>query len=646
MPKQKNKITIQLNKINALPEGADTVMFSKPVTITDNSVMHSGTKYDIKSLSIDDYKGQITMNHGNDIQDIVGKVVGLVKKGSKVTIDGIKFAVKQNSWAQFARDMLVGGFATDFSIETIGDWPDEDGIFKGHSLVGLSLVIVGNNKSATLNEATDEVFYNSMGKSKSNGLDTSTVESLYSKYRVNSINNDLKDSKKESSELSESKNMPEEKKKDTQPEEEVTPVEGVEEAEETKKSEEKPKEEEVVNEEMNSLRVELNKLKDELFKSQAKEPEFTKSTHLKDNSLASMDYRERHRNQINHAWDFLKNNSEEAGRKLRAINEFHVESLQEAGIVNNQMTIDDFGNFVISPELLSDIEGHRSNFTPLLSRIEFRDTLSLQMAWLSRNGDIDMSEVEMCDDGADGNLKPISEYDATINTSNLHELAAVTPVCNAATRFLAVDLLGDVAAGYKTDYDRKKSQLFMARLQQAVNASGNQVEYDVTSDTTALQSWINTMSEMQEEIMNGVFVFNQKTYAEMLGRALGAGITGPLASLFTTGDQAQIVGTPYIVVPNELMPTLGSSDTKQFTVEGTVVNITNSVFYLDLSTFTGRTSGGLNYDLSTQAAYEVGGETRSAFQRNELVLRGSFFRGGAVKDEDKVVGLTTDETLS
>jgi hypothetical protein len=119
-----------------------------------------------------------------------------------------------------------------------------------------------------------------------------------------------------------------------------------------------------------------------------------------------------------------------------------------------------------------------------------------------------------------------------------------------------------------------------------------------------------------------------------------------LASLFTTGDQAQIVGTPYIVVPNELMPTLGSSDTKQFTVEGTVVNITNSVFYLDLSTFTGRTSGGLNYDLSTQAAYEVGGETRSAFQRNELVLRGSFFRGGAVKDEDKVVGLTTDETLS
>jgi hypothetical protein len=61
-----------------------------------------------------------------------------------------------------------------------------------------------------------------------------------------------------------------------------------------------------------------------------------------------------------------------------------------------------------------------------------------------------------------------------------------------------------------------------------------------------------------------------------------------------------------------------------------------------MSTFSGRTSGGLNFDLSTEAAYEDGDAVKSAFQRNELVLRGSFFRGGIVRDEDKVVALGTE----
>ena len=42
------------------------------------------------------------------------------------------------------------------------------------------------------------------------------------------------------------------------------------------------------------------------------------------------------------------------------------------------------------------------------------------------------------------------------------------------------------------------------------------------------------------------------------------------------------------------------------------------------------------YDLSTEAAYEDNGTVKSAYQRNELVLRGSFFRGGAIKDTDQV----------
>jgi hypothetical protein len=47
----------------------------------------------------------------------------------------------------------------------------------------------------------------------------------------------------------------------------------------------------------------------------------------------------------------------------------------------------------------------------------------------------------------------------------------------------------------------------------------------------------------------------------------------------------------------------------------------------------------LRYDLSTEASYEIGGAVRSAFQRDELVLRGSFFRGGAIRDYEKVSSL-------
>lgn len=395
---------------------------------------------------------------------------------------------------------------------------------------------------------------------------------------------------------------------------------------------------------INGLTAKVEKVEKQSFNNRAVEPEFkpAKQENARKsfkNEMGGMGYRERHAVQINAAWDAFKNHSQEAARKLNDVNQYNLEQLQEEGIVSNAITISDMGNFVISKELLADIEGHRSNFQPLLNRVEFKETLSTQMAYLKRSGDIAMSEVEMCDDGADGNLKPISEYNAEIATKNLHELAAVTPVCDAATRFLAVDLLGDVAAGYRNDYDRKRAQLVIARLQQAVNSTGNKISYNGTSDTTTLQSWINTWVEAQEEIMGGIFVFNQKTYGELLRRALGAGISGPLAGLFTTGDQPLIAGSPYIVVPNELLPSLNTAETKSFTVEGTAVTIDQAVFYFDPSTFTGRTSGGLKYDLSTEAAYEVDGSVKSAFQRNELVLRGSFFRNGAVKDEDKVSSL-------
>ena len=87
------------------------------------------------------------------------------------------------------------------------------------------------------------------------------------------------------------------------------------------------------------------------------------------------------------------------------------------------------------------------------------------------------------------------------------------------------------------------------------------------------------------------------------------------------------------------MPTIESDDKVAFMVEGKEVPITHAVFYADLSEFVGYTSGGLQYDLATEASYEVNGVVRSAYQRNELVLRGSFYRGGAIKDASRVSGI-------
>lgn len=640
---------INLNKIKVEQASESLVKFAKPLPITSDKEMYNGARYDIDSMDISKYKGLVTVNHSDNIQDIVGKVVGVSKNEKDVTIEGIDFAVEHSALARFTRDMLVNGFITDFSIETVGPWADEENVYRNSELIGLSIVLVGNNKEATVSEIYTKV----LNSAKESGLNVDVLNNIMLDNEDTATNNivmykTIKNSKDypvvikyKNAEGDEVETTLEPKASVDVSEDQVKVVETqIEEAEAPKKEEpkkEEPKEEKTESKLLESVLNKLEKLEKDVFNKKAEEPAFVKA---QTREINSMGYKERHGVQINAAWEMLKSHDSIAASKLKEINKVHLEALQKEGFVANTITLADMGNFVISPELLKDIEGFRSDFQPLLSKVDFRETLSLQMAWLNRSGDINMQEVEMCDDGADGNLKPISEYTAGILTSNLHELAAVTPVCDAATRFLAVDLLGDVATGYRTDYDRKRAQLVIARLQQAVNATGQTEAYATDTSVNALSSFIDVWSSVAEEVSNGIFVFNYRTYGELMRRLIVAGInTDTAMGLFTTGNQSMILGRPYVVVPNELMPSLNTAETKSFTVEGVSVTINQAVFYFDPSTFTGRTSGGLKYDLSTEAAYEDGDTVKSAFQRNELVLRGSFFRGGAIRDTSRVVGL-------
>lgn len=720
-------------------EGEGVVSFANGLVISDDQVQRNGTRYDIESLDISKYAGQLTADHEDKLRNIIGRVEGVEKKDGKITINKIVYAVKQNPYARLAYDLLVGGFSRAFSTETIGATAnDVDGTLQNHELVGLSQVVTPNNYSAIVNTVR-----NSLEKAREDGLDISGIEDkLLNQKETETMDEEIQKTDEvvetveetteeteqvepetpETVENASEKDDEDEKEEETkeeepeksEPETEETETDETPADEKDEEDDEEKKEtnetteletgeveeteneisdeqvealfakvdtltelvekltgedepdseiegvEEIVEDDLNSVEEKVENKKENkqmdkeeiqnavaevlkgYFANEAKAPEFKKA----ENSVADLSWKDRYNKQVNSAYEAFRLGNIDARKTLNEINEVNLNALKEAGIAKNSMTIASMGNFVIPPEMYREIVGKRTDYSAIINATDWRETDSLEFAWLKRNGDIDMKNVAMCDDGENGNLKPISEYSAEPQTEKLEEMAAVTVVCNAATRFFAVDLLSDVAAGYRNDYDRKRAQLVIAKLEQAVAESGQSVEYAPTTDTEAMVAWLQAISEISDATTNGTLVFNNKTFAQLKAHALEAGVQGPLSHIFTDGEIPQIFGTPYIVVPNDLMPTIESSDEVVFTVAGEEVEITHAVFYADLAEFVGYTSGGLQYDISADASYEVNGATRSAYQRNEMVLRGSFFRGGAIKDASRVSGIKQAEAES
>ena len=682
MTKIKHKSQFKVD-VNALvDEGEGVISFPNGLVITDTTEQRNGTVYDIESLDITEFNGTVTIDHDDSVEKVVAKVEGTRKVNDSVIIDRIVYAVKESPLARLVYNLTKSGFVTDFSTETYGP-PATNGFYYNSALVGLSEVVTGNNKSARIvansleesindgfsKEEVEEEFKQALGEEEVEVDETAEIKSTETDEITNPTKDEeIKTNKKE--ETNEMKfvtiknsrsfavkvaynnaagdavettvapdatiDVAEDQKAAV--EEQIAKAEDPTVAEEAAKVQENKVAEMIKNalgakdQEIADLKAAFNKL--------AEAPAFKKAGEAAENKFGEMGWKERYQKQVNAAWDYLKGGNIEAGRILNDINAVNLEALKAAEKVENTMTIADFSNFVIAPEMLTQIVGQRNDYTAIINATEWQETNSLEFAWIKRVGDIDMKNVAFCDDGADGNLKPISEYETEDKVSKLEELAAVTPVCTAATRFLAVDLLGDVARGYRNDYDRKRAQLVIARLEQAVEETGASRAYNTSATGTGkVEVWLDAMTDLSDSTVNGTFIFNSRTYSELRKAALAAGPNGPLADILLSGEVRTVWGQPYVVVPNDLLPTLGAGDTRTFQVEGANVVINHAVFYADLGEFTGRTSGGLQYDLSTDASYEVNGVVRSAYQRNEMVLRGSFFRGGAVKDASKVAGV-------
>lgn len=662
MNKVQNKFSVQLQK-NAFQAKEDgTIVFKNGLTITDGTEQYNGTRYDIKTMNISEFPGKLTADHTDKIENILGLVNGVRKvANNRVILESIKFAINESAFARFAYNMLRAGFLTDFSIETYGPYPDDDGVYYNSNLVGLSAVVTGNNKSAKINQ----IVKNSIEESKELNLDTSVIENDLVCYYNNQSDTNQSDNKDSNNKGEHDMFVTVKNSRSFDVTIKYTNAAG-DEVEKTLKAGETidVKEDqadavknaisdaqapqadlsEVVSKAVNSAVEKLSEKIETLEKQalNAKEPEFKKSNAKVKNSTSELEgthWSMRTGEQLVAARQWLKGGSESARNTLMTINEFHKEKLAESGalpeIVVNSIDTIDFGNFIISPELFSEIQGFRSNYKTLLSKVNFSETLSNKFGWLTRSGDIDMTSVDYLTDADDGNLKPISTYAANYAEKTMEELAAVTPVMNATNRFLAADLMGDIAMGYRSDYDKKLAQLIIARLQQSTDTSGNQVAYTITSGVTALQSWVNLFSTVSEPVPNGVFIMSYKTRSQFIKDAMSAGWDAMLTQqAFASGETSAILGAPSIYVPNDLLPTLNSGESKNFVVDGVNTTINQAVFYCDLAKFKGRVSGGLQYDLSTEAAYEDNGTVKSAFQRNELVVRGSFFRNGAWLDDD------------
>lgn len=729
MAKTQNQLQISVSNGSFVDEGEGVISFPNGLTITDDSVMRSGTRYDIQSLDVSNYGGQLTGDHKDSLGTLIGKVQGVIKEGNRIAIQGIKYAVKENPYARLAYDLLVGGFSNSFSIETIGPWPnEEDRTYYAHELVGLSQVVVPNNYNAKINQF-NEIVHNSLERSQQDGLDISGVEEKFlssvtfvksEAVEEESMTKQKNDAPvKEETPVTEPTEVEEVKTEavETEKVEEATPVveetkveeetetpveapaepevkvesEAVvtdvsgtaalqdqeEEAEEAEpkveevtepveepkveaeaEAEEEPKEEvenktnkneetlemtaeqiaEIVANAMKPITAELaatKELAQNALDSQAKEPEFVKEEVVA-NSYDGLSSDELFAKQLNAAVAVERMGSVEGRQTLNEINARNLQALKEAKIVNNAMTLEDLGNFVIAPELYNQVVGVRTNYQALVDATQWRETNSLEFSWLSRTSDINMQPVAIGalgdvskPDTSDARLKPVSVPTYGPNTDKMEEMAAVTPISINVIKFAAADILADVAEGYRNDYDRKRAQLVIARLQQAVNATGNKTTYDISD---GIIQFAQAVADMSDVTTVGTLIMNSKSLAMIKGAAIDAS----QESLLLEIGQGSILGTPFVVVPNDLLPTLNSADTKSFVVQGTTVTIDQAVFYADLRSFTGRSSGGLKYDIDGSASYEIGGVVHSAYQRNEVVLRGSFFRGGVIKDPNVV----------
>lgn len=678
-PRHRVGLTIEKNA-----QGDDTgiIRFPGGQTIIDSTKLRNGLKYDIESMVLDEYAGQVTADHWDSLDTIVGKVINVRKDGDAVKIDGIQFAMNSPA-GRLAHDLMADGFLTDMSVETYGPWPDaSDDTYYKAKLIGLSVVVVGNSKSARVKQ----LVLNSLAKAKEDGLDTTAVEAaLNIEPEPEPPQPPAVPAKQELQPEAEPAKPATEQPKQAVPEmkyktiknsrdfalpvkyenaagDEVTtelaPGATVDVAEEQAEAVQKqindaqaPKPDfkadiaEAVNAAMAPVTEKLAELEKNHFNSQAHAPEVQKGDgtgpKIVNNDLDNMPKEQLFKLHLESLAGAVLGKSLNSMQMLEKINQRNLDKLKEAGKVENGINLSDLGNFVIGPEYLPGIVvNDDADYGPLLARFPFQETLSLDTAWLEQNGRIEMTDLDDLED----HLKPISEFTTTDHTARLTEFAAVTPVSASTIRFAAVDIIQMINNEYRRAYNAALCKSIIGRLAKGVQANGHTVPFDYHSDDVeALIAVAEAYKKLVEFNSGGIAILSEASRLELWKFQLRAKATGmPVGDLFNNGPDGKstFLDRPYTVAPSELMPTLNSAETKSWSFEGVSVTNNFGLLMVDPTAFFGRVSGGLSYDVSKDASYEQNGTVKSAFQRDKLVFRGYGYRKSALTQTNAVSGIT------
>lgn len=657
-----NRLDIKIDTNAISDDGKGVIRFRDGLILSDESEQVNGTRYDHSTTDISNYNGEVFADHSYDISKLVGTMFGVAKQGQQIVAEGIKFAMA-NPLGRLAHDLVTSGQLRNVSIGTSGPEPEDDGLYKEHSLHEISLVGLGNNRNARMGE----LITHALNKYEKEGMDVSPLKQLFTNDKINKEGDSMAEPKNQEPDAPKGDDAP--KKEDTPtvaaPAEPETPAAPAEPSAPAAPADEGDKVDENAVKAMVENAIAPYK---KAFDENAKEPEWNMGVNtqapIKASSLSEAKTQFKNMDKWELAGlqylSFLnsRKGDQDAAKTLSVVNELNLERLKEEGKVRNTLTLSDFGNFVTSPELQTTIEGYRTDYSEALRAFAYQQTQSRDFSFLTRSGDIDLDDVDGLDDsvGTD-TLKPVKEYEGSVTTSRLQEMAAVTPISTTANLFSAADLIQDATLGYRNAADKRFAQLPVARLEQAMEADATRsYSFDATgSDTNGVKASNIRRAIFSISQGDGVLVMTEASYGYLWDLMTQLGSSNSLGETIV-GDNPvrRLWGKSVVVVPNDLMPTLDDSTTYRTIPEvrplagGSPVTVTvnHAIFYLPLATWKGRTNGGLRFDISAEASYEQDGTTKSAFQRNEVLLRGAIFRGGAITDPSRVRGIRAEAVIS
>ena len=355
-------------------------------------------------------------------------------------------------------------------------------------------------------------------------------------------------------------------------------------------------------------------------------------------AAAPANFREALTHQFNLAVKATRDLDASAYSELREINKTNYAAQLEAGKITSSLKLEDLGNFIVAPEVLDEVQRVRTNYTEFVNTINWKDGSSMKLTWLNGDDEIDMVHVETGaynSEVSDSDLqKPTQDLNYTVGEAELEEVAKVTGISLNTLKYAAVDILGDITRLFSKDYDRKRAQLLAVRFQEAVTATGQTTGWNPASGLEALELAVADAVEGP-----GYLVMNTKTLAKLKAGA----IAEQAPEIYNGLKNKDFSGTPIVTVSSDILPTIGTAETRTFAVWGVNKTVTAAIFFYDPEAVAASATS-LEFDVDGRASYTSHGVLRSAFENNEVAVRGSFLRAAAVTIPSAISAISGDES--